>query len=80
MNLDTIIARGSRAIILARKNKVTTNEIRRLIYQANDNNININLICRTFNIKKYMVTRILKKYAETGETDKSPQGGIKPKK
>ena len=38
MNLDAIIARGPRAIP-ARKNKVTTNEVRRLICQANDNNI-----------------------------------------
>ena len=79
MNLDAIIARGPRAIP-ARKNKVTTNEVRRLICQANDNNINTNLISRTFNVEKYMVTRILNKYVETGETDKSPQGGIKPKK
>ena len=79
MNIGAIIARGPRAIP-ARSNKVTSNEVRRLICQANDNDININLICRSFNTAKYMVSRILKKYAETGETDKSPQGGIKPKK
>ena len=49
MNLDSIIARGPRAIP-ARKNKVTTNEVRRLICQANDNNINKNLISRIFKI------------------------------
>ena len=47
MNIGAIIARGPRAIP-ARSNKVTSNEVRRLICQANDNDININLICRSF--------------------------------
>jgi len=79
MNLDAIIARGPRAIP-ARRNKVTSNEIRRLIIDANNNDINLNAICATFQVEKPTVVRILKKYAATGETDKSPQGGIKPNK
>ena len=79
MNLNAIIARGPRAIP-ARINKVTSNEVRRMIFDANDDDIPLNVICRTFKVEKSTVARILKKYAESGETDKSPQGGIKPKK
>ena len=79
MNLDAVIARGPRAVP-ARRNKVTSNEIRRLIIDANNRNINLNVICATFQIEKFTVVRILNKYTATGETDKSPQGGIKPNK
>lgn len=79
MNLDAIIARGPRAIP-ARTYKVTTNAMRRLIIDANNNDISLNTICRTFQVEKCTVARILKKYSATGETDKSPQGGTKPKK
>ena len=74
MNLNAIIARGPRAIP-ARTNKVTSNEVRRMIIDANDDDIPLNVICRTFKVKKTPVARILKKYAESGESDKSPQGG-----
>ena len=66
MNLDVIIARGPRAIP-ARRNKVTSNEIRRLIIDANNNDINLNAICATFQVEKPTVVRILKKYAATGD-------------
>lgn len=79
MNLDAIITRGPRAIP-KRSNKVISNEVRRLIIHANNSDIPVNIICRSFNVEKYQVARILKKYALSGETDKSPQGGIKPKK
>ena len=76
MNLDVIIAQGPRAVP-ARKNKVTSNEIRRLIIDANNRDINLNVIFATFQVEKPTVVRILNNYAATGETDKSPQGGIK---
>ena len=79
MNLDAVIARGPRAVP-ARRNKVTSNEIRRLIIDANNRDINLNVICATFHVEKFTVVRILNKYTATGETDKSPQGGIKPNK
>ena len=76
MNLDVIVAQGPRAVP-ARRNKVTSNEIRRLIIDANNRDINLNVIFATFQVEKPTVVRILNKYAATGETDKSPQGGIK---
>jgi Mn-dependent DtxR family transcriptional regulator len=79
MNLDAIIARGPRAIP-ARRNKVKSNEIRRLIIDANNNDVDLNAICTNFQVERPTVVRILKKYAATGLTDKSPQGGIKPNK
>jgi hypothetical protein len=54
--------------------------MRRLIIDANNNDINLNVICATFQVEKHTVVRILKKFTATGETDKSPQGGIKPNK
>ena len=63
MNLNAIIARGPRAIP-ARINKVTSNEVRRMIIDANDDDIPLNVIYRTFKVEKSTVARILKKYAE----------------
>ena len=68
MNLDAIIARGPRAIP-ARTNKITSIEIRRMIINAHNDGIPLNVICRTFQVDKGTVVRILKKYAATGETD-----------
>ena len=51
MNLDAIIARGLRAVP-ARRNKITSNEIRRLIIDANNRDINLNIICATFQVEK----------------------------
>ena len=45
MNLNVIIARGPRAIP-ARINKVTSNEVRRMIIDANDDDIPLNVIWR----------------------------------
>jgi len=58
--------------IPARTNKITSNEIRRMIINAHNDDIPLNVISRTFKVDKGTVVRILNRYAATGETDKSP--------
>ena len=79
MSLGAINARGPRAIP-ARTNKVTSNEVRRLICLAShDETLTVGRIARTFNVEPYIAGRIIARYELDGLTDKLPQGGIKPK-
>jgi transposase len=58
MNLDAIIARGPRATPASR-NKVTSNEIGRLIIDAKNNDIDLNVIVLIFKLKSHHSANVI---------------------